>query len=122
MKATHNTKRGILAIYNSSVTLYADIQEASDDTLIEISQIRAAIARNKSINGILFAWRSEDNRGKHTNKFAKAILQLNRDGEKVAEYNSAYQANKETGVGNIYKCLNGTLKSAGGFIWKYKEV
>lgn len=121
MKASDNTKRGIIARYNNDVAIYKDIQEASDDTLIEIQCIRKAINSKTSINGFIFSWQTEELRGKHTNKFAKSILQINKDGEIVAEYSSTYQANKETGIGNIYKCLNGNLKSAGGFIWKYKQ-
>lgn len=120
MKAKENNNRGIIACYNNSVVTYKDIQEASDDTLLEIWQIRNAIQQNTTLDGIAFSWRTEDLRGKHSNKFAKPVLQISKDGEIVAEYSSAYQANQKTGIGNIYKCLNGYLKSAGGFIWKYK--
>lgn len=122
MKAKENTNRRILARYNNDVIAYKDIQEASDDTLLEIWQIRRAIQRKAMLNGIVFSWLTEDLRGKHSNKYAKPILQISKEGEIIAEYNSAYQANQETGIGNIYKCLNGYLKSAGGFIWKYKTI
>lgn len=120
MLSKDNMNRSVIARYNNDVAIYKNIREASDDTLLEVWRIRKAIEQKTAINGIIFLWKTDDLRGKHPNKFAKPILQISKDGEIIAEYNSAYQANIETGIGNIYKCLNGHLKSAGGFIWKYK--
>lgn len=53
------------------------------------------------------------------------IIQLTMDGEFVAEYISACEAEKQTGIpnSNIYGCCNHKphYKSAGGFRWKYKD-
>ena len=52
------------------------------------------------------------------------ILQFSKDGELIAEYSSIHEAERHTGCnqGNICNCCKGERKSAGGFIWKYKEI
>lgn len=44
-------------------------------------------------------------------------------GEPIATFESATDAEAETGVKRytIYHCLRGSTKTAGGFIWKYKD-
>lgn len=53
---------------------------------------------------------------------SKPILQFTLDGEFVAEYPSAMEAQRQTGFKNSYinKCLRGKLDKAYGYIWKYK--
>lgn len=53
------------------------------------------------------------------------VIQCNLQGEKIKEFESATQAELELRgkfTGNINKCLNGSIKTAFGYIWKYKEV
>lgn len=53
---------------------------------------------------------------------AKPVLQYNLNNELLHEYNSIADAFRATGVptGNISKNCKGKLKTAGGYIWKYK--
>lgn len=53
----------------------------------------------------------------------KVILQYSLSGELVKEHSSIAEACLELGVSHtsISKCCRGQRKSAGGFIWKYKE-
>ena len=53
----------------------------------------------------------------------RAVRQLSIDGELVAEYESLSAAGNATGthVSNITKCAKGEYKTAGGYIWKYKN-
>ena len=57
------------------------------------------------------------------NKYIK-VLQYSKDGIFIREWNSATQGDKELNIfqPNICKCCKGKLKSAGGFIWKYKDM
>lgn len=50
------------------------------------------------------------------------ILQFTKDGELVKEWPSAREAERQLGIphSNIYACLKGHYKSAGGFVWRYK--
>ena len=56
-------------------------------------------------------------------KLSKVVLQFTLDNILVKEYQSAHQVERELGFnrGNICSCCNGKLKTAHGFIWRYKE-
>lgn len=53
---------------------------------------------------------------------SRSVVQLNKALEVVEKYDSIKSASKNTGVdkNNISACCSGKLKSAGGYIWKYK--
>lgn len=65
---------------------------------------------------------SEAQTGK-TNAPTKSVLQFSKTGEFIAEYPSIMEAERQTGCNpsHICQCCKGKRKSAGGFIWKYKE-
>lgn len=52
------------------------------------------------------------------------ILQFTKDGTFVREWPSACEAYRQLGIHpqHICGCLKGKRKSAGGYIWKYKEA
>lgn len=56
-------------------------------------------------------------------KLSKSIVQYTLDGNFVAEYPSAKEAERQTGMFNSYinKCLRGKLNKAYGYVWKYKN-
>ena len=56
-------------------------------------------------------------------KCMKPITQYEKDGTFVGEWPSIKEAGKTLGIdlGNITSNCKGDIKSAGGFIWKYKE-
>lgn len=60
-------------------------------------------------------------KGKY-NHFSKPIIQMDKYGHFINEYDSATIASIETGIArqHISKCCSGTRKSAGNFIWKHK--
>ena len=60
---------------------------------------------------------NRDNSRKSNNK---PILQYDLDGNFVREWECAYDVGLEVQA-NICKCLKGKLKSAYGYLWKYKE-
>ena len=49
------------------------------------------------------------------------IVQMTLDGEIVAEYKTAEEAKKATGITTIQLCLKGIQKAAGGYLWRYKN-
>ena len=57
-------------------------------------------------------------------RYSKPVLQYTKDGEFIAEYKSTMDAYRKTGIDNsgISKCCLGKQKTAGGFVFKYKEV
>lgn len=56
-------------------------------------------------------------------KLSKKVMQYSIDGVLINEFNSLKVASEKTNVprGNICKACKGNIKSAGGFIWKYKN-
>lgn len=52
---------------------------------------------------------------------SKPVIQLTKDGRFVAEYPSASEAARQTGIKHIICCCNEKRKTAGGYIWKYKD-
>ena len=54
---------------------------------------------------------------------SKPIIQYSLTGEKLAEYESLSDAKRKLTInqGNISSALNGRYKTAGGYIWKYKD-
>lgn len=58
-----------------------------------------------------------------TGLVATPVKQFNLNGEFIAEYNSFTEAEKATGVDHsgISCCCKGKYKTAGGYIWKYKQ-
>lgn len=53
----------------------------------------------------------------------KSVIQYTLDNKFVKEYVSIQEAFRQTKIyhGNIVKCCKQRIKSAGGYIWKYKE-
>lgn len=54
---------------------------------------------------------------------SKPVEQYTLDGKFVKEYPSASEASRQTGIsqGNISMCCRCERKSAGGYIWRYKD-
>lgn len=51
------------------------------------------------------------------------IIQMDKKGNFIKEYQSSYEAQRQTGIyqTNINKCCLGKRKTAGKFIWKFKD-
>jgi hypothetical protein len=54
----------------------------------------------------------------------KPVLQFTRQGEFVKEYPSTCEAERQTKIASthISSCCNGSRKSCGGFVWRFKDV
>ena len=66
---------------------------------------------------------SKSNMEKLRKAVSKVTQQYSLDGKLVMEYSSAIAAASEVGLhyDSIYKACRGKFKTAGGFVWKYKE-
>lgn len=56
---------------------------------------------------------------KKMGKVLRSILQYDKNGFFIAEYESAEDAKRKTGISHINCVCNGHRKTAGGFIWKW---
>ena len=63
------------------------------------------------------------NYGTRNERISRKILQYSRSGEFIREWPSAIEVERLLGIHrvNIAQCCKGKRKSAGGFIWRYKE-
>ena len=63
-------------------------------------------------------------RKKISEKLGKKVLQFNVAGKYINEYKSCIEAAQKIGLKNgchIGSCCNGKRKTAGGYVWKFKE-
>lgn len=103
------------------------------DNKPEVNHINEIKADNRACNLEWCTRRENLNFGTRNERAGKAsgmtrgkpIQQFTQNGEFVAEYWSAREASRQTGIsqGNISNCANGSRRNshAGGYIWKYKE-
>lgn len=113
---------------------YASVRDASKKLGINNRCITSCLSGAVKTGGG-FQWRSGDNpmfkegiihlepiRYPHTIAY-QPILQFDKDGNLVKEYDTAREAAKEVGISlqSIRLCLKGETYSAGGFQWEKKE-
>jgi hypothetical protein len=58
---------------------------------------------------------------KSKNQYKKPLVQFDIAGNIIREWDSCKEAIKETKIKKIAECCKGSRKTAGGFIWKYKQ-
>ena len=76
---------------------------------------------SEALTGRVF---TEEHRKKiRENNPSNPVLQFSKTGDLIAEYPSIMEAERQTGCNSshICQCCKGKRKSAGGYIWKYKE-
>ena len=78
---------------------------------------------NNSVENLEWCTREYNNNyGSRIDRISKTVLQFTLDGEFIREWSSTHECGRNGfNQGNIVSCCNGKLKSAGGYIWKYKE-
>ena len=80
---------------------------------------------NNRADTLEWATRSENQLHAFKNKLqipiTKIILQYDLKGNFIKEWESMAEARRQTNISHICCCCKGQRKTAGGFIWKYKE-
>lgn len=124
--------------YNSQgvlINCYASVEIASQDTAISKTQILKAIygynhtaggfqwkkvKRNEEKSSIPPLAKPRQNSGENE---SKVVYQIDLNGTICAEFGSIRTAVRATGINrkSICDALRGRQKTAGGYIWKYKE-
>ena len=54
-------------------------------------------------------------------KMRKPVIQMDLEGNVIREYDGVITAKRETKIVHISSCCRGIRKSAGGYLWKYKN-
>lgn len=102
---------------------FESAKEAGELTTANQSYItQCCKGRRKSSGGYLWTYKG-DNPPKYTKQYFTPVLQFDLNQALVAEFPSLTHAQNATGVElhNISECCRGRSKTAGGFIWRYKE-
>lgn len=86
----------------------------------ELTRLKMSIKHRGELNGMFNKRHTEQAK----RKMSRPIVQFTKDGEFIAEYYGASNAHDITGIHRqtIVGVLKGRGRTAGGFIWKYKEV
>lgn len=108
---------------------YFSVKEASDATGVRgIEIINCCLKRTKIVSG--HTWRYARDKQtcfneKELTPFSgeRRVCQLNKNGEIIATYNSAKEAEKATGAhrSKICMCCKGQRITAGGYRWEYTD-
>lgn len=105
----------------------------NDNNMPEVNHIDGNRANNKASN---LEWVSRTDNLKHavahglidittmTDVTKKRVLQLDKDGKTIREWESLSAAGRELGlqVSNISHCISGRIKQTGGYKWKLSEL
>jgi hypothetical protein len=88
-----------------------------------ISKCNASIKKGNTLKNFYQTKEGAISRNKQDLNRRKPIKQFLKDGTLIKEWNSGKEAGELLGIhpANITACLKKRYKSAGGFIWKYKE-
>lgn len=97
---------------------YDNLGELAASTKIPKSKLRHIIASKKRIPGVL---RLTVISPRASLMSDVEVVQYDELGNEVKRYKNANEAQAQTGINNIYKALNGTVNTAGGYIWKYVD-
>ena len=114
---SNNIKNNVTIEYKSEVKT---VGELADITGIPINVLRWRVSHGWSAERTI---ETPVGTPKTQNKFTKAVVQLDKDGNKINEYKSITDAANSVGISTTaigYVC-NGKRATAGGFKWKFKE-
>lgn len=98
-----------------------DAQEKTNTPSPNIS--RCCNGYLKTAGGFVWRYKGDEFSLDKTRKDAKSVIQYSLSGAYIAEFNSISEASEKTGVyySGIYFSCKGKYKTAGGFIWKFKD-
>jgi hypothetical protein len=88
----------------------------SKETRKKMSNSKIGILRSEETKQKMRKPKSEE----HAAKLRKSILQFNKQGKLIAEFESYSSAKEITKINGINNALVGISKTAGGYFWKHK--
>ena len=111
---------------NNLIQIYETLEDAAAASGVAKSTI-SNVCHGKGKSGGGFLWKYEDNlnpRKNYTSKIhKKEVIQFDKFGNQINTFKSLTEAAQQTGInlGNIGQVCNNKRKTAGGYIWKYKD-
>ena len=124
-KIRESQKRIILQydLQNNFIVEWDTIKDAANSIgLKSTSPIRQCLTgKSKQSHG--YIWKYKDGLSVKKKKQKRSVIQYDLKGNIIKEFDSLKEASEEcqTTDSTIGRCCKGQYKSAGGFIWKYKD-
>lgn len=115
-------------LYGNLIATYGSIVEAGEATKIKPSRIASVCKEGKRITTGGFQWRylcdTPPSKQYISVNHKKMVEQYNKNEVLMAVFDSIKQASAKTGINHsgISNCCNNKQKTAGGFIWRFKEI
>lgn len=102
---------------------YDSIIETISDGFNDSNVQLCCSGKQKSHGGYIWRYSEDKPPVKYKNKTIRSVIQYDLNMNFIKEWDSISSASKELGIGgnSITTCCRGIAKSAGGFIWKYKN-
>ena len=102
---------------------YSSIIETTNYGFNDSNVQSCCVGKCKSHSGYIWRYSEDKPPAKYENKKIKSVLQYDKNMKLIREWNSISMASKELGIGSnsITTCCKGKYKSAGGYIWIYKN-
>lgn len=115
----------------SIMSQYENIENAAEDTLTTIEDIKLSLAEGCAVNGFIWCrqyipktiakYVLRKSYTKAPGGRRKIVMQIDMEGNIVAKFPSILDATRVTGITNIDKAARGIIKKAGGYQWVYEE-
>lgn len=118
-------KRTILQydLQNNFIAEWNTIKDASNSIgLKSTSSIRQClIGKSRQSHG--YIWKYKNGQPVRMKKYKRSVIQYNLNNKIIKEFNSLKEAAEVCGTTDsaILRCCKGKYKSAGGYIWRYKN-
>ena len=108
---------------NEIIKIWDDLNSIESETGYSKSTIsQCCLCKLKTAYG--FIWRYEETLNYNISLVsaqAKRVIQMDKQYNIIAKFDSVSDAQKNTGINNICNCCNGKYKTAGGYVWVYEE-
>ena len=96
-------------------------------TQLKINNIISVLKnKHKQAGGFIWRYKEDENyplkiEVNLRSDLKRSIIQYTKDKQFIKEWDYIKQAQDELGIGDLDSCLSGRTRTAGGFIWVYKE-
>ena len=105
------------------IEIYQSAAEAARSIGCDRTNITHACKTHGLAHGYMWRYENDEEPQPYRRKTQKTVIQTELDGTFVNKYWSLKEASDKTCIGkdNIYRCIKGKNKYAGGYLWLYEE-
>lgn len=121
-----NEKKRSVRMYDLSgnfIKEYSSLTETAIDWFNDSNVQLCCSGKQKSHKGYIWRYSEDEPPIKYKNKTIRKVVQYDKNMNLIKEWDSISLVTRELKIGGntIVTCCKGRYKSAGGYIWKYKE-